>query len=446
MEETDCLAQLKAHEALQYDELKTVIRKFNSLNIPVMLIKGAVDLAVPDNCPPGSLPRDRGDLDLLIQKQDWKKAVQGLNDSGYCPLISSEKDSFAPPDIGQMDFVRSEPDGRIDLHYNMNKNQRVEGLFIIEEMWQRSKPVEFEGVSALVPSISDQFWIRLVHFFLLHTCSLQEMMGDSGHLQQLIDFTKWNCENISWDEIIRKARDHNLEILIYLVWYGIKQKYRNDPPFQLNKEIYKHASFLWEWMKWAKRIPAVLNYAVGRFNNFSLFLNYSFPKTCGIFYIEMVKGLSKDVLFEKYRLPWMTFLSPAVIVMHLMRFVLLHLIIKMYYLRFLRMKKRNSFIKTDRNVEDIEMISNDYRPKGREDLHKEDLEDGCALYDPKTSRVYTLNTTAALVWEYCDENHTLKQIAGEVAPACELTVDEVMEDVRNIILDFQNKRLLSFSS
>ncbi len=65
MEETDYLAQLKANEALQYDELKTVIRNFNSLNIPVMLIKGAVDLAVPDNCPPGSLPRDMGDLDLF---------------------------------------------------------------------------------------------------------------------------------------------------------------------------------------------------------------------------------------------------------------------------------------------------------------------------------------------------------------------------------------------
>ena len=143
-----------------------------------------------------------------------------------------------------MDFVRSEPDGRIDLHYNMNKNRRVEGLFIIEEMWQRSKPVEFEGVSAFIPSLSDQFWIRLVHFFLLHTCSLKEMLRDSGHFQQLIDFTNLNCEKISWYEIIRKARDQNLEILIYLVWYGIMQKYRNDPPFQLNKEIYKHASFV----------------------------------------------------------------------------------------------------------------------------------------------------------------------------------------------------------
>ncbi len=93
-----------------------------------MLIKGAVDLAVPDNRPPGSLPRDMGDLDLLIQKQDWKKAVRGLNDAGYYPLISSENDSFAPPDIGQMDFVISKSDSRIDLHYNMNKNQHVAGI------------------------------------------------------------------------------------------------------------------------------------------------------------------------------------------------------------------------------------------------------------------------------------------------------------------------------
>jgi hypothetical protein len=92
------------------------------------------------------------------------------------------------------------------------------------------------------------------------------------------------------------------------------------------------------------------------------------------------------------------------------------------------------------------MISNDCHPKGREDLHKEDLEDGCALSDPKTYRVYTSNTTATLVWEYCDENHTLKQIAGEDTLAGELTVDEVLEDVRNIILDFQNKKLLSLPS
>ena len=39
-----------------------------------------------------------------------------------------------------------------------------------------------------------------------------------------------------------------------------------------------------------------------------------------------------------------------------------------------------------------------------------------------------LKTVISKFREYCDENHTLKQIAGELASACELTVDEVLED------------------
>ncbi len=46
MEETDYPAQLKGRESLQYDELKTVIRKFNSLNIPVALYEDEQQLIV----------------------------------------------------------------------------------------------------------------------------------------------------------------------------------------------------------------------------------------------------------------------------------------------------------------------------------------------------------------------------------------------------------------
>ena len=92
------------------------------------------------------------------------------------------------------------------------------------------------------------------------------------------------------------------------------------------------------------------------------------------------------------------------------------------------------------------MISDHYHPEMRKDLRKRDLEDGCVLFDPKTSQVYTLNTTAALICEYCDKNHTIKQIAKELASTCDLTIDVVLEDVRKTILDFQNNGLLSFSS
>ena len=84
----------------------------------------------------------------------------------------------------------------------------------------------------------------------------------------------------------------------------------------------------------------------------------------------------------------------------------------------------------------------DYCPKGREDLLKRDLEDGCVLYDEKTSQVYTLNTTAALIWEYCDGQNTIEKIADEIAEVCGRSKDEMIEDVQKTIIDFNEKALL----
>ena len=92
------------------------------------------------------------------------------------------------------------------------------------------------------------------------------------------------------------------------------------------------------------------------------------------------------------------------------------------------------------------VIQNDYSPKRREDLLKRDLEDGCVLYDEKTSQVYTLNTTAALIWEYCDSKTSIEQIAEELADASDSKKEEMIEDVRKIITDFHKKGLLHTES
>jgi len=84
----------------------------------------------------------------------------------------------------------------------------------------------------------------------------------------------------------------------------------------------------------------------------------------------------------------------------------------------------------------------DYCPKGREDLLKRDLEDGCVLYDEKTSQVYTLNTTAALIWEYCDGKTTIKEIADEIADVCSCSREDMIKDIQKTITDFDEKSLL----
>ena len=56
-------------------------------------------------------------------------------------------------------------------------------------------------------------------------------------------------------------------------------------------------------------------------------------------------------------------------------------------------------------------------PKRRGDLLQRDLEDGCVLRDPGTGQVYTLNASAAFVWELCDGEHTLRQMVKEFEDA-----------------------------
>jgi hypothetical protein len=81
-------------------------------------------------------------------------------------------------------------------------------------------------------------------------------------------------------------------------------------------------------------------------------------------------------------------------------------------------------------------------PKKREDILQRDLDDGCVLQVPEQPQVFTLNITAALVWELCDGKHSPDRIADEIVASCEKTRAEVIDDVRAIVRDFREKNLL----
>ena len=58
------------------------------------------------------------------------------------------------------------------------------------------------------------------------------------------------------------------------------------------------------------------------------------------------------------------------------------------------------------------------------------------------SQLCTLNTTAALIWVYCDGSHSVEKIAEELASTCDKEIAEVIKDVQKTVLDFQDKGLL----
>ena len=58
------------------------------------------------------------------------------------------------------------------------------------------------------------------------------------------------------------------------------------------------------------------------------------------------------------------------------------------------------------------------------------------LYDRRHGRAHVINSTAARIWELCDGQATLDDIAGRVAAAYGLPLAAVQDDVANMITTF----------
>jgi hypothetical protein len=88
------------------------------------------------------------------------------------------------------------------------------------------------------------------------------------------------------------------------------------------------------------------------------------------------------------------------------------------------------------------MLDDDFCPRRSDNILIRELDDGTVLHDEKTSQVYTLNTTAALIWECCDGKTPIREMVKELTGVSDMKPDELLQDVRGIVQDFQKKGLL----
>ena len=76
------------------------------------------------------------------------------------------------------------------------------------------------------------------------------------------------------------------------------------------------------------------------------------------------------------------------------------------------------------------------RPIRRTDVHKETLKNESVLFDPRTSTIYALNTTAALIWDHCDGKHEVEDIAEKIVARYNVNRVQVEKDVRKTLDSF----------
>jgi hypothetical protein len=55
------------------------------------------------------------------------------------------------------------------------------------------------------------------------------------------------------------------------------------------------------------------------------------------------------------------------------------------------------------------------RPRRKQSVRFELLDDGCALYRPGSEEVYLLNLTASYVWTGCDGTHSVGDLVRDMA-------------------------------
>jgi PqqD family protein of HPr-rel-A system len=64
------------------------------------------------------------------------------------------------------------------------------------------------------------------------------------------------------------------------------------------------------------------------------------------------------------------------------------------------------------------------------------------LYDRRNGRAHVINNSAARIWELCDGQANVEQIAGAFAASYAMPTSEVYDDVLAILATFRELRVL----
>ena len=82
-------------------------------------------------------------------------------------------------------------------------------------------------------------------------------------------------------------------------------------------------------------------------------------------------------------------------------------------------------------------------PTRRADLEARTVDEEIIILDVKDSRVHRLNRSASVIWNWCDGQHSVADIAARLAAAHELTVETVIGDVQKALAEFDRLGLMA---
>ena len=85
---------------------------------------------------------------------------------------------------------------------------------------------------------------------------------------------------------------------------------------------------------------------------------------------------------------------------------------------------------------------NDMKLIRKEGVQAQLVGDEFILLDNASGQVHQLNVTASFIWEKCNGDNSIEDIASALTEAFELTQQQAVQDVRTVLEDFQSKSLV----
>lgn len=183
-------------------QARELVTGLNEGGIRPMLLKGG--LALVDNHYDDPAERMLSDLDVLIPVGSIESALRSLDALGYAVLTLS-----LPGDHAYANFGRDGDAGAVDLHVELIDAHYLLGA---REVWQRARPVSWEGAHLFLPSATDALLHNLLHAQVHY---LGGYYRGEIELRQLYDFVaiaRHGGGDVDWRFITERLTLHRLLI------------------------------------------------------------------------------------------------------------------------------------------------------------------------------------------------------------------------------------------
>lgn len=199
-----------AKNTLIYSEFKNIAGAFNKNRVAVIAMKG-IALAEPVYQDIGL--RGMSDIDLLIRKEDIKRANDVLEDMGYYAVDLSRFDG-SDSYLTTCDYRSKNPlSPSFHVHWHI-VNSTVPAPYLtninIDEIWREAVRVKIADVPVL---------IMAPHHFLIHLCEhAMRVTHSASKLIYLLDVStlvERYKDTLDWHKVVETSKDYGLDRFVY---------------------------------------------------------------------------------------------------------------------------------------------------------------------------------------------------------------------------------------